>query len=508
MASAAIILFTAQCLLLGIFSFFGFFNYLYGIASLWRPVLLRTQISGEKIAVVIVSFNERYVLEDTIRACDELSYPNKLTILADDSSDTELVEKLRCFAISRGCSKVIKHGLYQEINPPDSPPKREPIEIWESPNFVFFHRPLNVGFKGGSLEKVGQYLASRSIEYMYLLDADWHPQKDALERTLEVLEAEEHTAFVQTKRISSPSKMTLFQRYISLIEEGCYYVDFVGRQVLRHPILFSGCCTLFRLAAVNKVGGFTPGHLTEDLDLTNRLWLEGWKGVYAGDVINYGEVPFSYDHFRRQQERWAAGSSRAFREYLWLVLKTNQFNWIQKLSAVRQNAYFTTTLMTGIAILLGMTTVWWIAFAWNSYSVECYLLLVGTFRVPLVVLLYLCILSNFVEPLIMIFFKKRNYRDLFYLPMMVWYAWSVLPTYVIGNFKGLFGVKLDWFRTPKYVRGSVGHLPRIPLSIRALNLCVCIFLLCFYFSQGWFFGWLDEFALILIPAFLLASFKH
>lgn len=250
----------------------------------------RTQTSGKKIAVVIVSFNERYVLEDTIRACDELSYPNKLIILADDSSDTELVEKLRSLAISRGCSKVTNHGLYQEITQPNSPPKREPIEIWESPNFVFFHRPLNVGFKGGSLEKVGQYLASRNIEYMYLLDADWHPQKDALERTLEVLEAEERTAFVQTKRISSPNRMTLFQKYVSLIEEACYYVDFVGRQVLGHPILFSGCCTLFRLDAVNKVGGFTPGHLTEDLDLTNRLWLEGWKGVYTGDVINYGEV--------------------------------------------------------------------------------------------------------------------------------------------------------------------------------------------------------------------------
>ncbi|MCD6298684.1 MAG: glycosyltransferase [Deltaproteobacteria bacterium] len=448
----------------------------------------RTQTSGKKIAVVIVSFNERYVLEDTIRACDELTYPNKLTILADDSSDPELVEKLRRLAMSRGCEKVINHELYQEIIQPNSSPQREPIEIWESPGFVFFHRPLNVGFKGGSLEKVRQYLASRNIEYMYLLDADWHPQKDALERTIEVLEADERTAFVQTKRISSPSGMNLFQKYISLIEEGCYYIDFIGRQVLGHPILFSGCCTLFRLGAVDIVGGFTPGHLTEDLDLTNRLWLKGWKGVYAGDVINYGEVPFSYDHFRRQQERWAAGSSRAFREYLWPVLKTNQFNWLNKLSAVRQNAYFTTTLMTGMAILLGMTTVWWIAFAWNSYAVECYLLLVGTFKFPLFALLYLCILSNFFEPLIMILFKKRNHHDLIYLPMMVWYAWSVLPTYVIGNLKGLFGVQLDWFRTPKYVRGSVGPLSRMPLPIRVLNLCVCISLLCFYFSQGWFFG--------------------
>ena len=72
--------------------------------------------------------------------------------------------------------------------------RQEPIEIWESPDFVLFHRPINAGFKGGSLQKVLQYLRHRDIELMYLLDADWRPQPDALERTLEVLEADDEVA--------------------------------------------------------------------------------------------------------------------------------------------------------------------------------------------------------------------------------------------------------------------------------------------------------------------------
>lgn len=496
-----------QFFFLGLFSFFSFFNYLYAIASLWKPRIRRTKPSGRKIAVVIVSYNEKYVLAESIRACEAMTYPNKLIVLADDSTDPEIIKTLRFFAESKGCKKVQNHNFYQEIPEETGKLREEPIEIWESPDFVLFHRPLNVGFKGGSLKKIQNYLEQRNIELMYLLDADWHPQNDALERTLEVLEADEKTAFVQTKRISFPKGMNLFQKYVALVEEGCYYIDFLGRQVLNHPTLFSGCCTLFRIDSIASVGGFTPGHLTEDLDLTNRLWLNGWKGIYLGDVVNYGEVPFTYDHYRRQQERWAAGSARALRNFFWPIIKTKKFSWFEKLSAIRQNAYFTTTLLTGLMILLGMITVLWLIFAWNSYAVEFYLYTIGLLKIPFIVLIYWCILSNFVEPLAMILIKKRKWQDLLHLPMMVWYAWSVLPTYFIGNIKGLFGSKLDWFRTPKFKRNRVGKLSSVPLPMRALNSCICATLLFFYFCEGWNFGWFDEFALLLIPAFILGSIK-
>ncbi|MCP4041882.1 MAG: glycosyltransferase family 2 protein [Gammaproteobacteria bacterium] len=503
----AIALLGIQAVLLGLFSFFAFFNYLYGFASLWKPKIPRTQPSGKKVAVVIVAFNEKYVLENTVRACDALSYPNKLTVLADDSTDPEVAESLRELARKRGCRQVLNHPFYQVIGEHGTDQRRDPIEIWESADFVLFHRPVNSGFKGGSVQKVQEYLDSRDIEFMYLLDADWHPQEDAIEKTMAILEARDNTAFVQTRRISFPIGMNLFQKYVALIEESCYYVDFRGRQVLGHPTLFSGCCTLFRLSAVRESGGFTPGHLTEDLDLSDRLWLNGWLGVYEGDIVNYGEVPFTYDHYRRQQERWAAGSARAFRNFLWPILTTDQFGWFQKLSALRQNGYFTTTLLTGLAILVGMLTVSWLAMYWNSYSVEYYLYTMGTIKVPFVTLLYLCVLSNFIEPLIMIVVMKKSYRDLIHMPMMVWHAWSVLHTYIYGNIKGLFGIKLGWFLTPKFDRSQVGRLSRIPPSVRILNIGTCIAFFCLYIGEGWMFGWFDEFALLLVPAFLLASVK-
>jgi hypothetical protein len=154
-----------------------------------------------------------------------------------------------------------------------------------------------------------------------------------------------------------------------------------------------------------------------------------------------------------------------------------------------------------------MGTIWWLTTDWNSYAVEYYLYFLDRFKTPFVIAVYLCILSNFIEPLIMILVKKRSYLDLLHFPMMVWYAWSVLLTYITGNVKGFFRINMGWFRTPKFLRHQVGDLSHVPASVRAINLCMCLAILGFYFTEGWVFGWFDTFGLLLVPAFLIASTK-
>lgn len=507
MAWIAIALFSIQSIVLLLFCFFGVFNALYGFASLRRPSIRRTKHSGRQIAVVVVSFNEKHVLENTIRACETLTYRNKLIVMADDSTDSDVVESLREVARAGGCRKVTEHGCVQEITGPDGSERLESIEIWEGPGLVLLHRPQNVGFKAGSIRNVEAYLRSRNIELMYLLDADWRPQRDALERCLEVLEADERVAFVQTKRLAVQDGLNRFQRCVAINEEGCYRVDFQGRQVLGHPILFSGCCTLLRMDAVANVGGFTSGHLTEDLDLTDRLWLKGWKGVYLNGVVNHGEVPFTFDHFRRQQERWAAGSARCLRRYFWPIIRCREMSTIQKLSAIRQNSYFATSVLTAFALAIGIGTVLWLTLGWNTYQVEFYLYLAESVRIPFTILVWACVLSNFVEPLVSVLFKKRDYWDILHLPLTLWYAWGVLHTYVMGNAKGFFGRRLDWFRTPKIPRRETIKFSPAPVPIRFVNLITLIVLIALYFTEGWSFAWKDYFALLWVPAFLLAVAK-
>ena len=91
----ALVFLAAQMALFGVFSFFASFNFLYGLASLIKPGIPTTEPSGKQIAVVIVAYNEQHVIEATIRACDALTYPNTLLIVADDSSDPDAIDQLR-----------------------------------------------------------------------------------------------------------------------------------------------------------------------------------------------------------------------------------------------------------------------------------------------------------------------------------------------------------------------------------------------------------------------------
>ena len=504
----SLLLFSLQVAVVLAFGFFAFFNYLYAVLAIRKIEPLRVKPSDPVVAIVIVAFNEHFVLPRTILACEALTYANKVIVLADDSTDSGLVSELRSLAISKGCAHAEAAAGLRMLRYKDGRTEHVPVDIWESPGFIYFHRQRNAGFKPGALQQVFRYLSSRGIQTVYLLDSDWRPQTDAIERCLEVLESEDKIAFVQTKRLALETGMNLIQRYVALTEEGAYYVDHHGRQVAGHPILFTGCCSLLRLQAIEQVGGLTPGHLTEDLDLSDSLWVAGWKGVFLDTVSNWGEVPFSYEDFRRQQERWAAGSARALREQFWPIVRTPHLTVFQKLSALRQNVYYMGSVMNALTFALLFVTAVWLLFSRRSPATEYYLYLLQRSSPILPVFTYLCLLSNFAELFVMVLFKKKRYRDLIHLPIATWLAWGTTFTYAVATIKGFTGVYLDWFRTPKFLRGKVLRVSSSPAWWRVCNGGMATLLGLFYFLHGQGLGWFDPFALLWLPAFILVSLRH
>jgi cellulose synthase/poly-beta-1,6-N-acetylglucosamine synthase-like glycosyltransferase len=496
-----VLLLTVPALLLLYFGFFAVYNYVYAVAALSRrrpPVV--SPVPEGRVAVVIVSFNEREVIADTVAACERLSYGNKTVIVGDDSKDPETIAILRRLATDRGC---VRRGSARYAG--------TDVELWESDGFVVFHRADNVGFKAGNLKTLEGYLQERAFTHMYLLDADWRPQTDAIERCLETIEVDPAIGYVQTKRLYHFGRSDHFQRCLAINEEACYLSDLPGRQRLGHMVLFSGCCAMFDLKALYAVGGFHAGHLTEDIDLSNRFYLAGYRGVYLEDVANVGEVPPNYKAFRRQQERWAIGSARTFKEYLLPVLRS-RLDLRTKLSLLRQNAYYTAALGIELAaawslLVVALVTVG--AAAGRSVAEPAVLRLVGFVLPPAM----LSTLFSGVVPLLVTVVKKREWASLLYLPAACWIALSVVHTYAIANVKGFRDLAQTWFVTPKTNRRKGGVAVESARRIRALNLVTLLALTATYLGVyrhapgSSALVMLGVYALLWIPSMVIASVK-
>jgi cellulose synthase/poly-beta-1,6-N-acetylglucosamine synthase-like glycosyltransferase len=432
--------------LLAYFGFFAAYNYLYLVASLSRRrVTTVTPRPGSRVAVVVVSYNEREVIEDTLAACRALHYPHRTVVVGDDSDDPETLEILGRIAKEHHCGEPV----FRRYGGSD-------VQVREGDGFVLFHRERNTGYKGGNLRALGEYLWQAGFDYLYLLDADWRPAPDAIERCLEVIEADPTIAFVQTKRLYDHGRWDLFRHCLAMNEEACYLVDLPGRQRLGHMVLFTGCCALLRLSHLRAVGGFRSGHLTEDLDLSNRFYLAGFRGVYLDSVANVGEVPPNYRALHRQQARWAAGSARACVEYLLPVSRSRALSTRQRFSLLRQNAYYTVALAIDAAFVFAPST----ADSWLG------------------ALLLLAATSAILPPAIAAM-RKRDWPGLLYLPVACWLALSIVQTYAWANLRGFLRADQPWFRTPR--RRARAALPR-SWPLRLANLATLGLLVAGYLT--------------------------
>lgn len=486
------VLFILQLALLGFFLYFAFFNYLYTFASFFYKKPKQVKPSGKHVAIVIVSFNEKEVLLNTLEACEKINYPNKTIILGDDSNDGETLPLLKEWFKSRGARKVPYHHV-------DKHHKDAEIYQTKDKSHVLFHRLNNIGFKAGNLKEIEIFMQRHKIDYMYLLDADWKPDPEIINETLAVLEADNELGFVQTKREHYNRRQGPIQLASSLSEEAAYTVDLVGRHVLGHPILFTGCCTLFDNKKMAEVGGFHPGHLTEDIDLTNRFYLHGYKAAYLPYISNQGEVVLSYKSIIKQQNRWAQGSARTLKEYFFKILFARKLSWIQSLSLLRQDMYYATALGIELSLLLAIISVSWIGFFPESFQANLYVLYMHNISVPFTVLLIAALLSNFV-PLIVSIFRQKHYKEIPFILFSNWLFWSLIHTYFWANIKGMLGLDNQWFRTPKSSGKQIKDKTKRSRRNWIINFATfCVFL--FIYGMEWhIYGWINPYAFFWLPA--------
>jgi cellulose synthase/poly-beta-1,6-N-acetylglucosamine synthase-like glycosyltransferase len=216
-------------------------------------------------------------------------------------------------------------------------------------NFVYLHREKRTGYKAGALEAG---LACCQGELVAIFDADFIPQPDFLRACVGHF-SDPQVAMVQTRWGHLNRDHSLLTRVQALMLDGHHMVENRARFAAGCWFNFSGTGGIWRKAAIDDAGGWQHDTLTEDLDLSYRAQLAGWKFVYRDDVVSPAELPEDVSAFRSQQFRWAKGTVQTSRKLLSRVLSAPETSLVKRIEAFfHLTPHFAYPLMVVLSVLL------------------------------------------------------------------------------------------------------------------------------------------------------------
>jgi cellulose synthase/poly-beta-1,6-N-acetylglucosamine synthase-like glycosyltransferase len=251
------------------------------------------------VTVQLPLYNELYVAERLIEAVCRLDYPRdrlEIQVLDDSTDETrDAVAQAVARARSEGADGVDIHHL---------------------------HRPDRAGYKAGAL---AAGLARAAGELVAVFDADFVPGPDFLRRVVPhfVGPEAEDLGMVQARWDHLNRGYSLLTRVQALMLDGHFLIEHTARNRGGCFFNFNGTAGVWRRRAIEDAGGWQADTLTEDLDLSYRAQLAGWRFLYLPEVGVPSELPVDVNGFKGQQHRWAKGSIQTGRKLLPAILRAD-----------------------------------------------------------------------------------------------------------------------------------------------------------------------------------------
>lgn len=361
------------------------------------------------VTIQLPLYNELYVIRRLIDAVCAIDYPKeKMEIqLLDDSTD-ETIEIV---------AKAVKEysALGYDIH--------------------HVRRQSREGFKAGAL----QYgMKSARGEFIAIFDADFVPRSDFLQKTLPYFFLDKKIGLVQTRWEHLNSEYSLLTRTQAMALDGHFVMEQNIRNKIGYFINFNGTGGIWRTSCIADAGGWESDTLTEDLDLSYRAQLKGWKFKYMVDFTSPAELPSEVNALKSQQFRWTKGAVETARKILPEVWKSKLPLRIK----IHSTFHLTSNIVFPFILLAGFLNVPLI-FIKQSGAYQTYFAIMSLFVFGFI--------SSF---LFYMFSQKDVYPDwkrrilLFPLFMAGSMGFAVNNTRAV--MEGLFNKKSEFIRTPKY----------------------------------------------------------
>jgi cellulose synthase/poly-beta-1,6-N-acetylglucosamine synthase-like glycosyltransferase len=182
---------------------------------------------------------------------------------------------------------------------------------------VYIHRTDRTGYKAGALD-AGLKVAKGSL--VAIFDADFIPQADFV-RSIVGHFTDPKIGMVQTRWGHLNRDTSVLTKVQALMLDGHHLVENRARFGAGLLFNFSGTGGMWRASAIAAAGGWQHDTLTEDLDLSYRAQLAGWKFIYRPDVVSPSELPEDVSALRAQQYRWAKGTVQTARKLMKTLMR-------------------------------------------------------------------------------------------------------------------------------------------------------------------------------------------
>jgi cellulose synthase/poly-beta-1,6-N-acetylglucosamine synthase-like glycosyltransferase len=361
------------------------------------------------VTIQLPLYNERYVAERVIEATCNIAYlPENLEIQVLDDSTDDTVDVV---------AEVVKK--YQE----------------KGFDIKHIHRKNRQGYKAGALK---EGLAVARGEFVAIFDADFIPKPDFLLKTLPYFLSNPKIGMVQTRWEHLNSEYSLLTRTQAMALDGHFVIEQNVRNKAGFFINFNGTGGIWRKECIIDAGNWEADTLTEDLDLSYRAQLKGWKFKFLNRVTSPAELPSEINALKSQQFRWTKGAVETARKILPKVWKSN----LPLGKKIHSTFHLTSNIVFPFILLAGILNVPLI-FIKHQGGYENYFTIMGVF--------VFAFIGSF---LFYLYSQKDIYPDwqrrIFLFPLFMAGSMGFAVNNTKAVFEGLIRKKSEFVRTPKY----------------------------------------------------------
>lgn len=367
------------------------------------------------VTIQLPIYNELYVAERVIEQVYQLDYPSdRLQIQVLDDSTDETAD-----LIANTVNRIQKNSN---------------IDI------VHLHRTNRKGYKAGALDDAMEKVKG---DFIAIFDADFLPEKDFLKKTIPYF-LDPEIGVVQTRWGHINKNYSLLTELQAFGLNGHFAIEQRGRNSAGHFINFNGTGGVWRKECINSAGGWQHDTLTEDLDLSYRAQLKGWKFKYLENVVSPAELPVTMSALKSQQHRWMKGGAECFRKNGGRIVTAKKVPVSNKFHGLMH--LFNSSVFVFI-LLLALLSIPLLEIADSFADLNYAIQLSGFFVVSTVLLSFYYWLA----------FKDKTGNLLIDIPRFIVrflqflvFSLGLSLHNAVAVFEGYLGIKSSFVRTPKF----------------------------------------------------------